>query len=134
MKAAYYKKHKLAQNLKAIDPDKKEREYSDLSASKDQEDISPTKKNKMKFGELFKTEGMYHSINEEMRRSFTLVKSPGRDVEKHIIEEEMKNLEFEERYNENIFDSEAIKKIEFNNLRRKNPHDPKVLQLLKEEK
>ena len=50
--------------------------------------------------DMFKDEGMYHSISEAtMRRSFTLLKSAHRDEERKFTEKELEELEMDDRYN-----------------------------------
>lgn len=68
---------------------------------------------KLKFGDLFSSdEGMYHSVpDEHLRRSFSLLKTPFQDLEKHHLEEQMADLEIDERYNEGVFDQKAIERI-----------------------
>lgn len=93
------------------------------------------KKPKMRLQELFKEEGMYHSISQEtMRRSLTFLKTPHRDLERQALAEEMRLLEEEERYNQTLFDKDALRKIEIGNLKRLNPFDAKVVRHQKQEK
>lgn len=89
-KAQFFKKEKLAQNLGLSSTANKEKKEGDGSDSdKEGEDntmdvtgAQTEKKQKLKLKDIFKEEGMYHSISETMRRSFTLLKTPGLDYEK----------------------------------------------------
>eukprot|EP00347_Sterkiella_histriomuscorum_P024404 403331233 len=136
-KAAFFKKNKLAQNLKGkLEEEKKAQEQnSENDQSKDEENQNDNLKQKIKFKDIFKEEGMYHSVSEAtMRRSFTLLKSATRDQEKKFTQEEMQLLDYEERYNLSLFDQTAIKNIEIKNLKITNPHSKEVQRVIKEEK
>ena len=69
---------------------------------------------------------MFSSINNNLRKSYTLLKSAYKDQEKEFLQEEIRLLDFEKRFNEEAFDPVALKKIEINNLKKTNPFDYKV--------
>jgi len=76
---------------------------------------------------LFKDEGMFHSISElAMRRSFTLLKSASKDMEMKEAEEEMRLLDYDEKYNQSVFDPKAIRRIEIQNLKIVDPKNKEI--------
>ena len=63
-------------------------------------------KKKFKFGDLFKDEGMYHSVNEApvmkvlKKGSGGLIRTPLQELERYEIEQELREVEHDREYNQ----------------------------------
>lgn len=80
------------------------------------------KKGKFSFADLFKDEGMYHSINDaklnpllKKNQQAITIKTADEEHERAEVERELREIEQDARYNLGIFDRGVIKDIKLRN-------------------
>jgi hypothetical protein len=78
-------------------------------------------KQKFKFADLFKDEGMYHSVSEApvmkvlKKGSGGLIRTPLQELERYEIEQELREVEHDREYNQQLFDPVAMREIQLRN-------------------
>ncbi len=70
---------------------------------------------KFTFADLFRDEGMYRSVNDapvvKLLKQGPLMKTPLEQLEKYEMEHIMRSLEEDRKYNNTVFDREAMRQI-----------------------
>ena len=117
-------KSQLVQSTKSL------KEDTTATPSKNEESFKSTvsegkRVGKFTFADLFRDEGMYHSVQNNVpvvkmlrqaNASHTsLLKTPMHEAERFEEEQELRRLEQDGKYNKNVFDRAAIREIEKQN-------------------